>query len=167
MRSDPYLLALLNGAGLSLDDMDAYIADIAAQLNVSTATWSLDIYEREAGIKTNKSRTYEERRAVIVARWRSSGKSDIHLIQQVADAWKNGRVNVEFRADGQIHVTFNSEKGVPSDLDSLDAAIDEVKPAHLGVIYHFLYLLIRDVHGMKINTLQGIKLNAFAMDRGQ
>ena len=166
MRKDPYLMELLKGAGLSLDTLDAYIANIAAQMDVDRATWGLDLYEREAGIKIDHNRGYEERRAGIKARWRSSGKADIWLLQQVADSWENGTVKVDFKEDGKIHITFNGEYGVPTRLDGLEKALDEVKPAHLEIAYHFMYLLVKNVHGMKISDLQSTKINAFAFLRG-
>lgn len=161
MRNDPYLLELLKGAGLSLDALDNYIADIAAQMDVDRATWGLDLYEREAGIKIDYNRGYEERRAGIKAKWRSSGKADIYLLQQVADSWQNGTVKVGF-VDGKIDITFSGEYGVPTRLDGLEKALDEVKPAHLDIAYHFMYLLVKNIHGMKINDLQNTKINAFA-----
>lgn len=161
MRNDPYTLELLKAAGLSLDHLDSYIKDISDQMDVDRATWGLDLYEREAGIKIDHARGYAERRAGIKAKWRSSGNADVTLLQQVADSWKNGTVKVDF-IDGHIDMTFIGEYGVPERLDGLKNALDEVKPAHLDIIYHFMYLLVKDIHGMDINTLQNTQINNFA-----
>lgn len=161
MRKDPYILELLNGAGLSLDTLDECIEDIAAQMDIDRATWGIDLYEREAGIKIDYSRGYAERRAGVKAKWRSSGKADLWLLQAVADSWQNGAVKVTF-VDGKIDITFNGIYGVPTQLDGLENALDEVKPAHLDIAYHFMYLLVKNVHGMQINELQSKKINQFA-----
>lgn len=162
MRKDPYLIELFTGVGLSLDEYKAYLDDVALQFNVDTATWGLDVFEKELGVIW-RGKPIDDRRASIKAKWRSSGKSDIYLIQQVADAWKNGKVKVEFREDGKIHIIFVGEYGVPTNLEDLENAIDEVKPAHLPLFYHFAYLLIKDIHEvMTINQLQNTKINNFA-----
>lgn len=166
MRKDPYLLELFKGAGLSLDTLDGYIEDIAAQMDVDRATWGLDLYEREAGIKIDHDQGYAERRAGIKAKWRSSGKADIWLLQQVADSWQNGTIKVTFESDGRIHLTFSGEYGIPERLDGLERAIDEVKPAHLDIAYHFMYLFVKNIHGMKISDLENLKINAFAFITG-
>lgn len=166
MRHDPYILEVFKSTGYSLDLLDQYIEDIAAQMDVDRATWGLDLYEREAGIAIDHNRGYAERRSGIKAKWRSSGKADIDLLQAVADSWKNGTIKVEFRTDGLIHLTFSGEYGVPERLDGLEKAIDEVKPAHLDIAYHFMYLLVKNVHGIKINELQNLKIGAFAFITG-
>ena len=161
MRKDPYLLELFKSAGLSLDTLDAYIEDITAQMDIDRATWGIDLYEREAGIKIDYSRGYAERRAGVKAKWRSSGKADLYLLQAVADSWQNGAVKVDFK-DGRIDISFNGIYGVPEKLDWLESAIDEVKPAHLDIAYRFMYLLVKHVHGMQINELQTKQIKQFA-----
>lgn len=159
-------MEVFRGVGFSLDQINAYLEDITNQLDVDNATWGLDLFERELGVRWN-DKPLAERRAGIKAKWRSSGKSDLYLIQQVADSWKNGQVKVEFREDGKIHITFNGEFGVPENLTGLEEAIDEVKPAHLELAYHFMYLLIKDIHEVKtINEMQRLKINMFAFNTG-
>ena len=59
-------------------------------------------------------------------------------IQAVADAWRNGVVDVGF--DGStITVTFVGELGIPEDLDGLKSALEMTIPAHLALRYEFRY----------------------------
>ena len=86
----------------------------------------------------------------------------MHFLQAVADAWKNGEVEVEF-LDGKIQIHFTGEFGIPNDLDGLKNAIENTKPAHLAVIYAFRYLLIKDIHNvLTIDEMQALKTNQFA-----
>ena len=59
-------------------------------------------------------------------------------IQAVADAWRNGVVDVGF--DGStITVTFVGELGIPEDLNGLKSALEMTIPAHLALRYEFRY----------------------------
>ncbi len=160
-REDEWLQALLQA-----------IADIAAaftldaeslpkQILMDQATWALPIYERALGITPAPNVTDDARRTAIEAKWKSGGKCDMALLQAIADSWKNGNVDIRFEG-GTIVVTFVGEYGVPSDLATLENALDEAKPAHLPISYVFRYLLVRDVQGMTIDTLQQTKINQFA-----
>ncbi len=114
------------------------IADLNAQLNIDTATWALDIYEKDLGIPVDINKPYSERRAVIKSKERGSGKVDAELLKTVADAYANGEANVDF--DGKIHIRFTSILGIPENQDDLEEVVDSLRPAHLEVIFHFLYM---------------------------
>ncbi len=156
------MVALADAILFVLEDQSARSASIRAQLSLDTITWALEIEETLAGIVPPAGATLESRRSTLKAKLRSSGKVTIELLQAVADAWRNGQVEVSFPA-GKIHLKFVGDYGVPEDLDGLKAAISEVIPAHLSVDYAFRYLLIRDIHEKKTLTeMEQLKLNQFA-----
>jgi len=162
-RTDRWILEIFKSAGLSLDD----IVDIILQMynNYWFDTMDLNTIEKLEKLldfKTNPNTAIEDRRSQLEARWKSNGKCDLNLLQSVANSWKNGDVTVSF-VNGKIQITFVGEKGIPKDLAGLQNALEEVRPAHLALIYVFKYLLIKDIHGvMTINQLQSTKLNQFA-----
>lgn len=162
-REDEWLNAIFNAVGLCVDGLAAEAEQIMKDLFVSTASESaLQRYEKELGIATVQSKSLDDRRSAIIAKWMSSGKVDLEMIRAVANAWKNGEVEVDF-ADGIIIAKFVGSYGVPTDLDGLKKALDEIKPAHLAVNYLFRYLLIKEVHGaMTLSELQTHKLSEFA-----
>jgi hypothetical protein len=125
------------------DSQDAAIADLKLQLSVDTATWALAIYESELGIITEPSKPLSERRSVIKSKMRGTGQVDASLIKLVADSFTNGDVDVAF--DGTIHITFTSVVGIPPNIEDLEKAIEEIKPAHLAVIYVFIYNTYQDL----------------------
>lgn len=152
---------IFNTEDQELNTLNSNVADIKAQLNFDTATWALDIYEKELGIATDYTKSLDYRRSVIKSKWRGSGRLTAAMIKIVCDSFSNGDVDVTF--DGTIHVKFNSVLGIPPNLDDLKNAVDEIKPAYLLLDYLFAYLLIKDIDGvMTINQLQTIKLNEFA-----
>lgn len=146
---------------VEFDNLALYIQELEKQLSIDTATWGLEIYEKELGIKTNLSKPISERRSVIKSKWRGTGKVDRYLIKTVVDAYTNGEVEVGF--DGNIIVEFTSVLGTPPNIEDAENAVKEISPAHLRIIYGYMYLLIRDVHEvMTLQEMESIKLDKFA-----
>ena len=161
-RDDPWVLALADAILGVLEDQSQRSMETREQLSLETITWALDIEERAAGIVPPAGATLESRRSVLAARLRSSGKVSIETIQAVADAWRNGEVDVDFPS-GRIRVTFVGGYGVPEDLPALQEAIGRTIPAHLPVDYLFRYLLIREIHNVKtLAQMQQLTLDQFA-----
>lgn len=161
-REDPWVLALADAILGVLEDQDAQSVSIREQLSLDTITWALEIEEALAGIVPPADATLENRRSTLKAKLRSSGKVTIELIQAVADAWRNGEVEVSFTG-GKIRLQFVGAYGVPVDLDALKAAVRLVIPTHLAAEYAIKYLLIRDIHEvMTISTLETQPLGIFA-----
>ena len=164
-RQDPWVLALADAILGVLEDQSRRSLEIRAQLSLETITWALEIEERAAGIIPPTGATLESRRSVLAARYRSSGKVSIETIQAVADAWRNGEVEVDF-VGGRIQVRFVGSFGVPEDLAGLQQALSATIPAHLPIDYLFRYLLIRDIHEVKtLSEMQQLLLNQFAGGR--
>lgn len=146
---------------IEFDKLALNIEDLEKQLNIDTATWGLEIYEKELGIKTDSNKPLEDRRSVIKSKWRGTGKVDRALIKAVVDAFTNGGVDVSF--DGRIIVTFNDVKGIPPNLEDAQVAVENICPAHLAVIYQFAYLLIKEIHEVKtLAEIEQIPLHKFA-----
>lgn len=161
-RKDKWIRELFQAAGLKIDDIADALQELNDQLFVDTATWALEIMEKDLGITPGKSATYEDRRSSIIAKNRTKGKVDIALLQSIADAWKNGEIEVKF-IDGKIYMDFVGESGIPKDLDALKQAMENAKPAHLAVVYAFRYLLIKDIHNvLTVNEMQELRIEAFA-----
>ena len=139
-RKSQFSKDLLSAQQSEIDRLSNNIADLEKQLNIDTATWALSIYEKDLGIESDLTitKSLDERRSVIKSKWRGTGKVDRTLIKLVVDAFTNGNVNIGF--DGRIIVTFNDVKGVPPNMGDVYKAIEDIKPAHLEIIYIFTYL---------------------------
>lgn len=82
------------------------------------------------------------RRSRIYSRLRGQGTFTVAFLQNVAESFENGEVDViEDNANYAFTVKFVGVKGIPSNLDDLKAVIEELKPAHLAVNYIFAYML--------------------------
>ncbi|WP_368490853.1 putative phage tail protein [Clostridium sp. BJN0013] len=129
---------VLNSEDTEFNNMYGNIDDIKAQLNIDTATWALDIYERELGIITDYTKALDYRRSVIKSNSRGTGKLNAALIKLVCDSFSNGDVEVTF--DGIIHIAFVNVYGVPSNMQDLKNAVNEIKPAYLLLDYIYIYM---------------------------
>ncbi len=98
---------------------------------------------------------------------RANGTATVEMIQNVVESFLNGKAEViERPSDYAFDVKFISVIGVPGNLEILDAALDDVKPAHLAYRYLYRYLLIREVHGlMTLAQLEATTLDKFAGGR--
>ncbi len=139
-RSSGVYQALFNSESGQLDARQNSVDDLANQMEVDTATWGLTYYEKDLGIATDLTQTYDERRSVIRSKMRGVGTVNRALIALVADSYTNGDVEVTF-SNGTITVTFVSVVGIPPNIDQCKSAIEAIKPAHLALVYAYKYNL--------------------------
>ena len=137
-RKDPYINEILKTAGIDLDKINSEADRIKLEMFFDTMTEKgVQIYQDELDYIT-KSSTIESKRLEIEARWKSMGKCDLKLLQKIADTWRNGEIDVQFK-NAVIKIVFISLIGIPNDLDILKLSINEAKPAHLPIEYLILY----------------------------
>lgn len=154
----------MDAKGSELDSFYQALNSTVDQFFVRTATWGLDRWETELGIPTDRTKPMEQRRAVIESKLRGAGTFSGRLVKNVAEAYDGGTVDVSFQPqEWAFTITFIDTLGIPPNLDDLKAAIEEIKPAHLEVVYEFNYLLIRDIHDvMTLLEMEQTPLNKFA-----
>lgn len=160
-RNDPYTINILDAISKEIDLINNEIIDFNNENYFDTMTWYVDVLAKQLAIKLDVNLPIEEKRSIIEGRWKSSGKSDIYLLQSIADSWKNGEIGVDFVA-GKIQIKFNSIFGIPANLDNLKIELEKSKPAHLPIIYLLKYLLIQDVDSMTLEILEQQILDKFA-----
>jgi hypothetical protein len=114
--------------------------DLLLQLDPHTATWGLDCWESALGLQTDHTRDLEFRRTRVVAKLRGQGTTTVALIQAVSESFSNGQVDVrEFAPEYRLEIHFVGTIGIPPNLEDLQAALDDILPAHLAwefVIYY-------------------------------
>ncbi len=111
----------------------------------------LEFYEKECGI-TQKAKSEADRRSAVEAKWKSDGKCDIVLLQLIADSWQYGKTSVDY-SNSKLVVSF-IDKGIPTDVDGLKAALEEAKPAHIPIEYVYTYNTWADLKTTTWGTLK-------------
>lgn len=137
-RNDPYIQTLLGEAGERLDNISFKAENIEKEFWFDTmSAMGIAILEGQMDYKS-MGKTIPDKREELEGRWKIAGKCDLQLLQTIANSWRNGEVAVLF-TNACIKITFVSIIGIPRDVESLKAAINEAKPAHLPVEYTFRY----------------------------
>ncbi len=162
VREDPFTLEITKALDSAIEKSNIAATDLEKQYWFDSMTWGADYLASILEIRFPQTATIEEKRSIIEARWKSTGKSDIYLLQAIADSWKNGEVQISF-INGKINIKFTGNYGVPDDLESLKKELDNAKPAHLRAVYDFKYLLVEDIHqAMTLEDMEQIEIDKFA-----
>ena len=139
------------------------VLDWLEQLTIDTATWGLKYWEQAYGVTPQITDTVEERPGRVKAKMRSPQAVTAAMLENLTDSYINGQsVVTELPRQHKVQIQFNGDYGIPSNLDSLTAALLEVLPSHVTYEYLYRYLLVREVHGMVIDTLQSHTISEFA-----
>lgn len=135
--------AVIDAEGPEFDLVRTNIADILSQFYVETATeWGLDLWEQMLNLKSYAGKPLDQRRSRIISKLRGMGTVTVALVKNVAESYVYGTVEVmEAPATYSFTIKFVDTRGVPSNLDDVKAAIEEIKPAHLAVTYEFTYFI--------------------------
>jgi len=137
---------ILDARGVEIDRLYQALNEILNQWFVRTATWSLERWEEELGLTPAPNQPISERRDRIVSRIRGYGTVTVQLVKEVAESYERGRVDViPDPAAYTVTIRFVDTRGVPPNLQDLQAAVRAVLPAHLALKFEFTYNLIRDV----------------------
>ncbi len=131
---------LNNANAAELNNYHQKLEDVFNQFFINTADYSLERWEKELGLVVDNSYNTDFRRSRILSKLRGQGTVTISLIKNVSESYSYGEVDViENNPDYSFTVKFVGLKGITPNLDDLKKAIDDIKPAHLAVIYEFTY----------------------------
>lgn len=152
MRKSKIYSQVFDADAKEIQKRNEQIDDLKKQFSVDTATWGLAFFERDYGIPIDESKSIEDRRALVKSKMRGSGTVTSGLIKDVALAFTGGQVDVNF--NGKIIITFTDIVGIPPNMDDFKAAINEIKPAHLDIIYAYLFNQYQDLIGYTYGQLE-------------
>jgi hypothetical protein len=134
--------------------------DLLKQFFIDTATWGVTYWENEYGIKTDQSKSLEQRRSAVKAKRRGVGTVTKALVKSVANSFDNGEVEVIEKPEiDEIEIKFNSIRGVPSNVDDLKNALEKIVPAHLEIVYSFNFLTMGELSSYDFSMSQMTLMN--------
>lgn len=122
------------------EDLEDGLSETILQCFAATASSLLARWENMLGLEVDISKSDEFRRERITAKITGVGTTTKAMIQDVAIRYSNGEVEViEDNANSRFTVKFVGTLGIPGNLADLKLSIEEIKPAHLAVIYEYVY----------------------------
>lgn len=131
--------------------------DVFLQLNVKSATWGLELWERALDISIEKDKPLAFRRSRIESKLRSQGVTTKAMIKNAAESFSNGLVEIiEHPEIYRFDVKFVGAIGNPPNMEDLTAMIEEIKPAHLA--YQYIYTFVTN---RQISRFTHVKLAQF------
>lgn len=116
------------------------LEDLRSQCFISTATWGLILWEKMYEVTSNLALSYEQRREILMAKARGHGTTTKEMIRLTAAAFSGGDVEViEFNSESRFVVRFVGIKGIPRNMQSFIAMLEDIKPAHLAYSFEYTY----------------------------
>lgn len=133
-REDPYINNLLGTSGERLDNLSMKSEIIEKEYWFDTmSAIGIALMEEQMAYRC-MGRSLEQKRIELEARWKTSSKCDLDLLQTIADTWINGEARVSFK-DAHIMLEFKEN---PDDIYLLTTAIEAAKPAHIPIGYRYI-----------------------------
>lgn len=156
--------SILDTQGIEIDAIRDKIKDILEQFYVDTATWGLDLWEKELNIQDTIG-DYSERRNRIKLYLAKPVSVTPRFLTDLINGYseKKSAKIIEHNPEYWFEIVLNGNQKL--DLDSLSDAIETYKPAHLGYMYSVNIKLnnLRYV-GSKIGSLRSYYLKPKLID---
>lgn len=134
-------VAIVETEAVELELLNTLVSDALDQFNVETATWGIISYEVDCGIAPDEAKPIDQRRSVVKSKLRGAGVTTKGLIENVAEAYSNGDVEVtEDNPNYNVKIKFVGTLGIPPNMDDLEQAIRDIIPAHLMYTLEFRYV---------------------------
>ena len=140
-RGSPETVALQSAVESEVDRVQKAKQNLFDQLNVDTATWGLALWEKAFGILPEAADSLDIRRSHVKSKMRARGVTTASMIQNVAESFINGAASViEHPEQYTFDIQFDATQQIPSNLEGLSKAIEEIKPAHLAYAYVYIFI---------------------------
>lgn len=112
----------------------------------ATGEGLLSRHERIFNIVPDNIQSDKYRRERISAKVSGVGTTTKAMIKDVSSRYSNGEVEItEDNANSRFVIRFVGTLGIPGNIEGLKKTIEEIKPAHLGVAYVYVYNTWKDV----------------------
>lgn len=128
---------------------------------VGSASDTLARYERLLGLVPDVAKSDRYRQELIKAKISGAGTTTASLIQNIAESFTNAAVNIveNFHAY-TITIRFTGTSGIPGNMADIKQMIEEAVPAHLKVLYEYIF----NTYGA-VGTFTHAELAAYTHER--
>lgn len=135
-QESPEANAIMRGNASEIERKRAEAQDLLDQMFISTATWGLDYWDRVLDLPPNPRMPIDQRRKRIIVKLRGSATSTVSRLTSIVNAFVSNQSaeiieqNHLYRFDVRIPT-----KNASYDIPGMVEALEEIKPAHLDVMF--------------------------------
>lgn len=141
-KNSNIIINIFDSISKNMGIMNYDLQDLKNQFFTNSATWGLNYWEKDYGITTDLSLSYETRRENIKSKIRGRGTSTIKMIENTALAFTNAEIQViENYSDYSFIIKFVGVKGIPKNMAGFIDIIEAIKPAHLAYTIEYSYTI--------------------------
>ncbi|PEL12659.1 putative phage tail protein [Bacillus sp. AFS017336] len=134
------MLALWAAEESEIDILQANLESTVNQMFIDTTDTEIARWETMFGLPIRPNIPLADRQSTVKAKIRGIGVVNVAQIKRTADAFTNGNVQVTEKASTyEFEIKFTAVNGTPPNMGDLQEAINQLKPAHLNVIYVYAY----------------------------
>ena len=122
--------AALGRLGLSVTELERDLFVVTAE--------KLERHEADVGLIPSGADA-ETRRAKVIARLQDNSMLTLAALKDLVTLYEpEGCTVTEEYEDYTVTILFDGWHGVPDNIDEIKAAVEEVKPAHIKIVYAFM-----------------------------
>jgi hypothetical protein len=133
------VMAVVKAEASEFTRIQAKLRELLDQFYVETATFGLDRWESLVGIENVPQRSEVSRRQFIEAKLRGVGTVTLAMLNDIVNAFY-GFETTELPSENAVNFKLVSRRGIPKNLEDIQAAVNDVIPAHIEPRYEFTYL---------------------------
>lgn len=125
-----------------LDKLTEDLSDLLDQFYIKSATYSLNVWEKEFGLTYDPELTIERRRARVLAKLNMRTPATVKMLENlVRQTMGEKLVWIEEHTENYMFIVFVQEDYLSENLGIARQAIHDSRPAHLN--YQFIERLVR------------------------
>lgn len=122
------------------DDLDMRLSNTIDQNFVNSSTTALERYEKIFGITPDAEKSNRYRRERIQSKLVSAETTTKSLMEHISESFTNAEVEViEHFSEYTITIRFIGTSGIPGNIGDIKDTIEEIVPAHLQVLYEYIF----------------------------
>lgn len=133
------VMAAIQAEASDFTRIQAKLRELLDQFYVESATFGLDRWESVVGIEWIPQRSEISRRHFIEAKLRGVGTVTLSMLNDTVNAFY-GFETTELPTENAVNFKLISRRGIPKNLEDIQAAVNDVIPAHIEPQYEFTYL---------------------------
>ncbi|MBX6361374.1 MAG: DUF2313 domain-containing protein [Acidobacterium ailaaui] len=143
------VVAAIQAEASEFTRIQAKLRELLDQFYVESATFGLDRWESLVGIEHIPQRSEISRRHFIEAKLRGAGTTTLARLNDIVNAFY-GFETTELPSENAVNFKLVSRRGIPKNLEDIQAAVNDVIPAHIDPRYEFTYLPWNELEASKM-----------------